>query len=197
MCSLNDNLLSRVSPRCFWFELSLTSELSEMSGIYVVAFFFQEKIISCACLVWFGSNDIFHWYAPSCIFNRSLLTVEAEMFTHLTVLNKEVSSAKNLTSEFSPCGRSFIEMRKSIGPNTDPCGTPALIDSQPEDWPFKMTLWRLLWKNNSINWTAFLFILLFLSFYKNLCVRLCQINTFDKSRKIPCTSREALASKAR
>ena len=61
------------------------------------------------------------------------------MFTHLTVLNKEVSSAKNLTSEFSPCGRSFIEMRKSIGPNTDPCGTPALIDSQPEDWPFKMT----------------------------------------------------------
>ena len=28
-------------------------------------------------------------------------------------------------------------MRKGSGPNTDPCGTPALIDNQLEDWPFK------------------------------------------------------------
>ena len=74
----------------------------------MAAFFFLEKIISCASLVRSGLNDILHWYAQSCIFNRSLLSVEAEVFTQFTMLNKEVSSAKSLTSEFSPSGRSFI-----------------------------------------------------------------------------------------
>ena len=108
MCSLNDNLLSRGSPRCFWFQLSLISELLRKSGGCALAFFFLEKIISCACLVRSGLNDIFHWYSQSCIFNRSLLSVEAEVFTQFTMLNKEVSSAKSLTSEFSPSGRLFI-----------------------------------------------------------------------------------------
>ena len=68
---------------------------------------FLEKIISCACLVRSGLNDIFHWYAQSCIFNRSLLSVEAEVFTQFTMLNKEVSSAESLPSEFSPSATSF------------------------------------------------------------------------------------------
>ena len=132
MCSLNDKLLSRVSPRCFWFKLILISELLKKSGGCVVTFFFMEKIISCACLVRSGLNDIFHWYAQSCIFNRSLLSVEAEVFTQSAMLNKEVSSAKGLTSEFDPSSRSFIEMMKNSGPNTDPCGTAALNYSQLE-----------------------------------------------------------------
>ena len=74
----------------------------------MVVFFFLEKIVSRACLDRSGLNDIFHWYAQSCIFNRSLLSVEAEVFTQFTMLNKEVSSAKSLTSEFSPSGKSFI-----------------------------------------------------------------------------------------
>ena len=102
MCLLNDNLLSRVSPRCFWFELSLISELLKKSGACEVEFSFLEKIISCACLVQSGLNDVFHWYALFCIFNRSLLSVEAEVFTQFTMLNKKVSSAKTLTLEFSP-----------------------------------------------------------------------------------------------
>ena len=81
MCLLNDNLPSRVSPRCFWFELSLISELLKKIGGCVIAFFSLEKIISCACLVRSGLNDIFHWYAQSCFFNRSLLSVEAEVYT--------------------------------------------------------------------------------------------------------------------
>ena len=70
--------------------------------------FFLEKIISCACLVRSGLNEIFHWYSQSCFFNRSLLSVEGEAFTQFTMLNKEVSSAKSVTSEFSLSGRSFI-----------------------------------------------------------------------------------------
>ena len=45
-------------------------------------------------------NDIFYWYGQSIIFNRSLLSVEAEVFTQFTMLNKEVPSAKSLTLEF-------------------------------------------------------------------------------------------------
>ena len=127
MCSLNHNLLFRVNPTCFWFELSLISELLKKSGGFVVVFFFLEKKISCACLVRSGLNDVFHWCAQSCTFSRSLLSVEAEVFTQFAILNKEVSSAQNLNSEFSPSGRLFILMGKNSGPNTDPCGTPALI----------------------------------------------------------------------
>ena len=74
----------------------------------VVALSFLKKIISCACLVRSGLNDIIHWYVQSCIFNRSLLSVEAEEFTQFTMLNKEVSSAKSLTSEFNPSSRLCI-----------------------------------------------------------------------------------------
>ena len=89
-------------------ELSLISELLKKSDGCVVAFFFPEKIISCASLVRSGLNDIFHWYAQSCIFHRSLLSVEAVVFAQFAMLNNEVSSVKSLTSEFCPSGRSFI-----------------------------------------------------------------------------------------
>ena len=74
----------------------------------VVVFLFPEKIISCACLVQSRINDIFHWYAQSCVFNRLLLRVEAEVFAQFAMLNKELPSTKSLTSEFSRSGRSFI-----------------------------------------------------------------------------------------
>ena len=87
---IDDNLLSRVRPGCFWFELSVISELLKKSGGCVVTFSSLEKIISCACLVRSGLNDIFHWYAQSCIFNRSLLSIEVGVFTQFAMLNKEV-----------------------------------------------------------------------------------------------------------
>ena len=74
----------------------------------MAAFFLLEKIVSCAYLARSGLNDSFHCYVQSCIFNRSLSSVEAEVFTQFTMLNKEVPSTKSLTSEISPSGRSFI-----------------------------------------------------------------------------------------
>ena len=35
-----------------------------------------------------------------------------------------VSSAKRFPQYFILSGKSFINMRKSVGPNMDPCGTP-------------------------------------------------------------------------
>ena len=68
----------------------------------------SRENIFFAYLVWSGLNHIFHWYAQSIIFNRWLLSAEAEVFTQFTMLNKEVSSAKSLTLEVNPSGRSFI-----------------------------------------------------------------------------------------
>ena len=61
-----------------------------------------------ACLVRSGLNDIFHWYGQSIIFNRSLLSAEAEVLTQFIMLNKELSSSKSLTLEVSPSGRALI-----------------------------------------------------------------------------------------
>ena len=92
-----------------------------------------ENIASCACLAWLGLNDIFDWYAESCVFNRSLVSVETEAFMQFTVIIKKVSPEKSLNSDFSPCGISFIEMRQNRNANSDPCSTSALIDRQLED----------------------------------------------------------------
>ena len=108
MCSLNHNLLSRVSPRSFWFEPRRISELLEKSDGCVVSFLFLEKIFFFPCLVWSELNCIFYWYGQSIFFNRSLLSTKAEVLTQFTMLNKEVSSAKSLTLEVSPSGRSLI-----------------------------------------------------------------------------------------
>ena len=116
MYSLNDNLLSKASPRWFWFEPSLISKFLKKSGGCLAAFFFPEKIISCACLVRSGLNGILNWYAKSCIFNWSLFSAEVEVFTQFTMLNKEVSSAKSFTSEFSPSDRSLYKWEKTVVP---------------------------------------------------------------------------------
>ena len=46
------------------------------------------SILLCGYLVRSGLNDIFHWHAQSCIFNRSLLSAVAEFFTEFTILVK-------------------------------------------------------------------------------------------------------------
>ena len=96
-----------------------------------------EKITCSAFLVRSGLNDIFHWYAQSCIFNRSVTSVEVEVFTQFKMQNKESSSGKSLISEFSPTCRLFIKMRKNRGLNADPCSTPSLIDCQLKNRPSK------------------------------------------------------------
>ena len=47
-----------------------------------------KKISSWVCLVQPGLNNIFHWHVQSCIFNKSLLSVEADVFAHFKIENK-------------------------------------------------------------------------------------------------------------
>ena len=50
-----------------------------------------------------------------------------------------------------------------------------LINSQRENWPFKTTLWCLLWRNDWINWRAFLLFHFFKVCINNLHARLYQM----------------------
>ena len=65
-------------------------------------------------------------------------------------------------------------MRKNSGSNTDPCGTPVLIDSQLEDWPFKTTLTSIM--ENLLNPLKSIPVYpIVFKFMKDLHARLCQI----------------------
>ena len=86
-------------------------------------------------------------------------------------------------------------MRKNKGPNTEPFVTLALTNFQLEDWPLKTTLWRLLWRNDSIRSRKLPFIPLFFSFRRRPS---CQTvsNASDKSKKTSRTYNDGLASNA-
>ena len=94
---------------------------------------FLENKASCVYLAWSGLNDIFHWFAQSCILNKSLLSTEAKAFKQLTIENNEVSSEKGLTSDISRCGKSLLLMTKNKYSNTEPCTTSAFTNFQLKD----------------------------------------------------------------
>ena len=49
-------------------------------------------------------------------------------------------SAKSLTENSKLSERSLMYIRKSNGPNIEPCGTPASTDDQFGHWPLYTTL---------------------------------------------------------
>ena len=65
------------------------------------------------CLFLSGLNDIFCWYAKSCMTIKSLLSAYAEVLTQLTTENNEVSSTENLLSDVSSCGKSLTQTREN------------------------------------------------------------------------------------
>ena len=57
--------------------------------------------------------------------------------------------------ELSPSDRSLIYIKNNRGPRMNPCGTPALIGSQLDSWPFNNTLWILLQNSLQEYWAIF------------------------------------------
>ena len=75
-----------------------------------------------------GLNDIFHLFAHSDIFFRSLFSTSAEVSLLLTienreVENKEVSSAKSFTVDSMFSDKSCMYIRKKSRPRIDTYGT--------------------------------------------------------------------------
>ena len=112
---------------------------------------FLENIPSWACFWGSGLNNIFHWWAHLEIKSKSLFSWSDECLISWTVEKIELSSPKSFTDDKS-LDRSFIWLRKSKGPNIDPCGTPANTGSHEEIWPFNSTLCNLFSKKF---WSSF------------------------------------------
>ena len=160
VCLLSDSLLSGWRPRCFCICVSLTVALLKSGGGWRILLVFLENITSCACLARSGLSDLFHWYAQSCIFNKSLLSTETEAFVQLTIENKEVLSLLVLAVNH------WYTWEENKGSNTELCGISAFTSLQLEDWPLKTTLRRLLWRNDSMRLRRLPFTLLFFSLYR-------------------------------
>ena len=106
--------------------------------------FFLEKITSCAGFLGSGLKIIFRWYAHWETTLRPRFKCLADSLGSWTIEKRDVSSVNNLAMELSPSGRSLIYIKNSKGLWMDLCGTPALIGSQLDSWPFNNTLWKLL-----------------------------------------------------
>ena len=72
-------------------------------------------------------------------------------------------------------------MRKNKGPNTKPCGTPTFLQIL-QVWLFKITLWRLLWRNDSIISRKLPLIPLSLVYTEDLRAKLCQMHLISLRR---------------
>ena len=58
------------------------------SNSFLLILVFLMKKNSYPCVVRPGLRHILHWYPKSCILNKSLLDVEADVFMHFIIKNK-------------------------------------------------------------------------------------------------------------
>ena len=61
------------------------------------------------------------------------------------------SSANSLVWELIFSRRSLINIRKSTGPHTDPCGTPFTTGTFSDDCPSTITSWDLFPRKDAIH----------------------------------------------
>ena len=64
----------------------------------------------------------------------------------LTTEKIDVSSASSLAVDEMPLVRVLMYIKKSKGPQIEPCGTPASTGVHAEVWTFSTTLWSLLFR---------------------------------------------------
>ena len=76
--------------------------------LWLEGFFLREKTTSGACFEASELNNIFHLYPHCDILDKSSLRDSDEELESRTTEKIEVSSAKSLTFEVSPSGKSLI-----------------------------------------------------------------------------------------
>ena len=103
--------------------LVLRSTLSKYNESGKVVFLLQMFNLS----VLFALNVTFQVDAHVFILSKSELSVNVRAGLSLRLKYMLVSSANNLMIESMLLVKSFIYIKKSIGPSTDPCGTPAVM----------------------------------------------------------------------
>ena len=103
------NLILRLLPRRFSIRVgSITAFLKYNNG-FLFILVFLVKTNSCACIVRSGSSEILYWYPKSCIFNKSLLSVEADVFMHFKIKKpNKLTLPKCLASDCKLSDKYFI-----------------------------------------------------------------------------------------
>ena len=110
-------------PKCLWYVLVLKSMLSKYSVSGRTVFRLQMFSLS----VLFALNVTFQVDAHVFIFSRSELSCKVRSGLLSRLRYMLVSSAKSLMVESILLVKSFIYIKKRVGPSTDPCGTPAVM----------------------------------------------------------------------
>ena len=71
---------------------------------------------------------------------KSLFNSLADLVIFSTTENSDISIENSLALDAKSSDKSFMYIRKSIGPSIEPCGTPASIAAHEEYWLFRTTL---------------------------------------------------------
>ena len=100
----------------------------------------MRDLVTLSTLHFFGWNAMPHLVSHSASILRSSWSAsQSEM--PLICLHTMQSSAKSLEFEVILSGRSLMNMRKSIGPSTDPWGTSLATGTLSDELPSTTTLW--------------------------------------------------------
>ena len=108
ICSLKLSYSSSIIPRCFWWDTLSTWILLRLLSGWFWVFFFLENNTSEAVLLVSGLISIFQLKAHLEMKDRSKLRTPALSCLSLTILNREVSSAKSFALDFNPFGKLLI-----------------------------------------------------------------------------------------
>ena len=107
-CSSKLNFESNIIHKCLWIVVTLTILLLNIRPGWFLCKFLRLNMVSWACFVGSVLKLIFHCRAHVFILERSLFNRLAETVILWTTENSDVSSAKNLTFEFKPLGKSLM-----------------------------------------------------------------------------------------
>ena len=105
----------------------------------IVYSFILFVLPACSTLHFATLNSIIHCFAHSVHLSRSSCSCSPPS-SFVTSVYSLVSSANFSTVLCTPSSRSLMNIRKRVGPRTDPCGTPLVTSVQSEYLPFITTL---------------------------------------------------------
>ena len=107
-CLSKLNFESNIIPKCLWIAVTLTMLLLNIRPVWFLCEVLWLNMVSWACF--FGSELklIFHCRAHSFILKRSLFNRLTESVILWITENSNLSSAKSLTFDFKPTGKSSM-----------------------------------------------------------------------------------------
>ena len=145
------SVLFTVIPRCLCV-VTFGIFVVSMSILHELEFWALAVIERCS--LFSALKSIPHVFAQLDAAFISKESVEHSWLESFPTPYADVSSAKSAHSFTRHSGKSLINRRKRVGPNTVPWGIPDITVSQDEQLPFTWTHWRRLLRNDENHCSA-------------------------------------------